>query len=491
MGGTATGAAGDDAGATGVALPEAQRRRAVAGWYLFDWAAQPFFTLVVTFLFGPYFASTLAADAVDGQALWGYAGAAAGLVVGIAAPVLGAFADHARRRKGWILGFSVLLVGGSLFLGFALPDAENAVAIALAGYMIGTIGGELATVFTNAMIPDLARPGRVGHLSGNGAAFGYVGGLVSLFATLALLDADPETGLTRLGVEPLFGLVSAEASNAAVGPFCAVWYIVFVWPLFAFVPERAALEPGRAEEDGALRAGLADLRRTVAFVRRTPVLWRFLLASMIYRDGLTALAVFGGIYAAGQLGWTQTELGLLGIAIVLAAVVGSWIGGVADDRFGSAIVMRWFLVGLIATTVFVTSIGSDHILFVVPVAETGEGFLTSGADIAMLVAGVLIGLFFGPVHANSRTMLVRLSPSDQMTALFGLFALAGKVTSFLGPLFVAIATDAFDSQRAGAAVIPFFFLVGMLLLPNDPRSTRRGRNPSASSPAGDKSFNEL
>ncbi len=441
---------------------DATHRRAVAAWYLFDWAAQPFFTLVVTFLYGPYFASTLAANPVEGQALWGYAGAAAGFIVAVSGPLLGAFADRTQRRKGWILAFSAILVAGCLGLGLAVPGTGDAIAIALVAYVVATLGAELATVFTNAMMADLARPGRLGRLSGNGVAIGYFGGLLSLVLAIVLLRADEASGLTPLGVPPMFGLVPVEAASAAVGPLCAIWYLAFAWPLFVFVPERRPAQPSSRP----LADGLADLRETLSHVRRVPILWRFLLASMLYRDGLTALATFGGIYAVGILGWSQTELGLFGILIILASVLSASLGGHLDDRSGPDGVVRIALLGLVATTLLVVSISADRVLFVIPSEDLRDGGLfSSTADLAMLAAATLIGLFFGPVHAASRSMLVRIAPADHMTALFGLYALAGKVTSFAGPLLVALATDLIDSQRAGAAVIPVFFVAGIVLLP--------------------------
>ena len=197
-------------------------RRAVGSWLLFDWAAQPWFTLVTTFVFGPYFTTRLAADPVSGQALWGYAAAAAGLVIAACSPILGAIADTSGARKPWIAGFSVMIVAGSVGLWFAAPGVEAAIAIALVAFAVGTIGTEFATVFTNAMMPDLVEEHRLGRLSGTGWAVGYVGGLVSLLLMLGFFVGDPETGKTLLGTAPAFGLAPERyEGDRASGLFTA------------------------------------------------------------------------------------------------------------------------------------------------------------------------------------------------------------------------------------------------------------------------------
>ncbi len=181
-------------------------RRAVVAWVLFDPAAQPFFSLITTFVFAPYFAARVAANPVDGQAMWGYAAGTAGLIIAILSPVLGSIADATGPRKPWVAAFSVLLVVGSAALWFAEPGAEGAVPIALVFFAIGTIGAEFATVFTNAMMPELVDSSRLGRLSGIAWAAGYVGGLISLTVMLGFLAGSPDTGLTLFGLVPAFGL---------------------------------------------------------------------------------------------------------------------------------------------------------------------------------------------------------------------------------------------------------------------------------------------
>ena len=332
---------------------------------LFDWAAQPFFTLVTTFVFAPYFAARVAATPVEGQALWGYATAAAGLVIALLSPVLGAIADAGGRRKPWIAAFSVLLILGSAALWFSVPGAGAAIAIALVAFAIGTIGAEFATVFTNAMMPDMVDESRLGRLSGIGWATGYVGGLVSLVITLGLLAGDPASGKTLFGLTPLFGLDPATfEGDRASGPYSAIWYLIFVIPLFLFTPDI----PRRLGPKAALRVGLADLRQTFLSLRSHANAFRYLVANMIYTDGLVALTAFGGIYAAGTFGWSAIELGLFGILLTITGTIGALVGGRLDDRLGPKWVVQAALIIFIVASIGILSIDETHVgyFFAVP-----------------------------------------------------------------------------------------------------------------------------
>src|SRR5215213_7575787 len=243
-------------------------RRALVGWVLFDCACQPFFTLVTTFVFAPYFAAALARNPVEGQSLWGYATAAAGLTLAVLSPVLGSIADARGPKKPWIALCGAVLVIACATLWFAAPGAPHAIAVALLAFAVATVAAEVAAVFNNAMMPRLVPPQRLGRLSGAGWATGYAGGLVSLVLVLGFLAAVPETGKTYLGVTPLFGLdPAAREGDRFTGPFSGLWFLAFVWPLFLFTPDLP--RTGRAAGD-AVRHGLAQVRTTLADARRHP-----------------------------------------------------------------------------------------------------------------------------------------------------------------------------------------------------------------------------
>src|SRR5437763_1297705 len=179
---------------------------ALAPWFLFEWAVQPFFTLITTFVYAPYFAASIVGDPTRGQALWGFATAAAGLAIALVSPALGAIADAAGNRKPWIAGFSALLCIASTLLWFGRPAGASGVVPVLAALAFGAVGAQCALVFFNSMMPTLVPAERLGRLSGTAWGVAYVGGLISLALTLGLLAGSPVTGKTLLGFVPIFGL---------------------------------------------------------------------------------------------------------------------------------------------------------------------------------------------------------------------------------------------------------------------------------------------
>src|SRR5262245_14072906 len=299
-------------------------RSAVISWIFFDWAAQPYFTLITTFVFAPYFATHVAPDPASGQALWGFATAAAGMAIALLSPVLGAIADATGRRKPWIAAFGALLVIGSSLMWFGRPGDVSVIPPLLLAYAIATVGVEFATVFNNAMMPTLVPPDRIGRLSGTGWATGYVGGILSLILVLGFLAANPDTGRTLLGLTPLFGLDPvAHQGDRISGPLTGLWFLVFVLPMFLLTPDY----PARPRLRDALREGLAELKQTLRELPKHKPMAAFLLANMIYTDGLVSLFAFGGIYAAGTFGWNTIQIGTFGIILAIAGTFGGWLGG--------------------------------------------------------------------------------------------------------------------------------------------------------------------
>jgi UMF1 family MFS transporter len=437
-------------------------RSAVISWIFFDWAAQPYFTLITTFVFAPYFATHVAPDPVSGQALWGFATAAAGLMIALMSPVLGAIADASGRRKPWIAAFGALLVIGASLMWFGRPGDASVIPALLLAYGIATIGVEFATVFNNAMMPTLVPPDRIGRLSGTGWATGYVGGILSLILVLGFLAANPDTGRTLFGFTPLFGLDPVtHQGDRITGPLTGIWFIVFVLPMFLLTPDYPAKRPVRE----ALREGLTELRQTLAELLRQKSMVAFLLANMIYTDGLVSLFAFGGIYAAGTFGWNTIEIGTFGIILAIAGTFGAWLGGKLDDKLGPKRVIAGSMTILLCSIVAILLVNKDSILFVrVTPPVPGGALFSSFAERAYLVLGCLIGMAGGPLQAASRTLLIRLAPKDRIAQYFGLFALTGKVTSFVGPLLIGAITAITESQKAGMAVLVLFFVAGLALL---------------------------
>lgn len=443
-------------------LPAYPPKSAALGWMLFDWAAQPYFTLITTFVFAPYFASRVAESPAMGQSMWGFATAAAGLVIALLSPVLGAIADASGRRKPWIAGFGALLVIGASLMWIGKPGDPSIIVPLLIAYAIATVGVEFATVFNNAMMPTLVPPERIGRLSGTGWAIGYAGGIVSLVIVLGFMAANPVTGKTLFGLVPIFGLdPKTFEGDRITGPLTGLWFIIFVLPMFLLTPDIPARLPLRV----AVSHGLRELRATLAELLKSRSMTTFLIANMIYTDGLVSLFAFGGIYAVGTFGWNTIQIGTFGILLAISGAFGAWLGGKLDDRLGPKTVIAGSLLILLSSIAAILLINKDSIFFipVAPPVPNGPLF-AAPAEKVYLALGALIGLAAGPLQAASRTMLIRLAPRERITQYFGLFALTGKVTSFLGPLLIGAITAATMSQKAGMAVLVPFFLAGLALL---------------------------
>jgi UMF1 family MFS transporter len=436
--------------------------RARISWMLFDWAVQPYYTLILTFLFAPYFANTVVGDGPRGQTLWGYGAAVAGILVAAGSPFLGAVADGRGQRKPWIALFSLALAAAMATLWIATPLAPmSTIILVLLAFVCATTFAEYTAVFTNAIMPGLAPQNELGRLSGAGWACGYFGGLVSLVLIAGLVVAIPETGKTLLGLDPIFALdADARESDRLVGPLSAVWYLIFMIPFFLFVPDIRQPRP----HDG--RPATAELWDTIRSLPSHPSLLLFLIARMIFTDGLTAIFTFGGIYGAAVFGWSALELGIFGIALTLIGAAGALIGGVLDDRFSAKAVIISALLILLVGAFGILSVDPTHVFYVVEVAPKAAGsapFSSIGEQVFLAFA-MVVGLVSAPVQASSRSLLARLAPPEKITQFFGLFAFSGKVTAFLAPFLVATVTAATGSQRLGMSAIALFLITGVVLM---------------------------
>jgi UMF1 family MFS transporter len=305
-------------------------------------------------------------------------------------------------------------------------------------------------------------PDKIGRLSGTGWAIGYVGGILSLVLVLGLLAADPATGRTLFGFAPLFGLDPAShQGDRMTGPLTGLWFVIFALPMFLLTPDYPAKRP----IGDALREGLTELKQTLRELPAQRSMAAFLLANMVYTDGLVSLFAFGGIYAAGTFGWDTIQIGTFGIVLAIAGTFGAWLGGKLDDKLGPRRVIAGSLFILLFSIAAILLVDKDSILFIrVPPPVHGGGLFASAAERAYLVLGCLIGAAGGPLQAASRTLLIHLAPKDRIAQYFGLFALTGKVTSFAGPLSIGIVTAVTESQKAGMAALVLFFLAGLALL---------------------------
>jgi len=407
--------------------------RAIVAWTFYDWANSAFPTLVITFVYATYFTQAIAPDPVSGTSGWAWTMGTTGIAIALLSPVLGAAADRKARRLPYLMATTGVAVAATALLTFVAPKAAHATVLALLLVGIANVAFEVGMVFYNAFLPTLAPPGRVGFISGAGWGLGYMGGLLCLLLALAVLvRPDPLLGI------PIAGGFNYRATNLLV----AAWYLVFSLPMFLFVREPPAAAPDRERGGGWLDTA-RGLGRTFGEILRYPQIPRFLIARLVYNDGLVTVFAFGGIYAAGTFGMSLSEVIEFGIVINVAAGLGAWLFGLLDDRVGPKLTVQVTLVAL-------------ALLTALAVAAPSKAWLW--------VAAIGIGIFVGPNQSASRSLMARLVPLGKQSEFFGFFAVSGKVTAFIGPFLLGGVTAWADSQRAGVATVIAFFVIGSGLL---------------------------
>ena len=394
---------------------------AIISWCLFDWGISAFPVLITTFIFAAYFTEKVAVNKITGTTQWGEINGMAGLLVALLSPVLGAIADREGRRKPWLLALAVFIFIAAMALWWVKPEVSY-IHWALIWVAVGTAALEISNVFYNAMLSELAPPDFLGRVSGWGWGAGYAGGLLALIIALFLFT-------------------TTDVPVRICGPLVAVWVLIFTWPLFFFTPDRPSTGLGISR---AITAGLSSLKQTLKLLGQDyKNILLFLIARMFYIDGLITVFAFGGIYAAGVFHMNLNQVIEFGIAMNAAAGLGAAAFGWLDDARGPKLTI------LIALLLMIVC---------------GTGILLITNKVWFWVLGMGLSLGVGPVQAASRSLLIRLSPPELITELFGFYNFSGKATSFLGPWLLALATHWFSSQRAGMASAFLFMILGGILL---------------------------
>ena len=406
-------------------------RTTIAAWCTYDWANSAFTTLVVTFIYSTYFVQAFADDPDTGTAFWSRGIVVSSILIAVLSPVLGAAADRGGARRKFLIISTLVCVAATAVLAFITPDQSNAVLKALTVFVIANVAFEVGMVFYNAFLPAIASPARIGRVSGYGWGLGYAGGLVCLVVALLVFVGLP-------GSDPLLALSTEDAFNVrATNLLVAGWFLVFSFPIFLWVRDSAtgtnAVSIGQA---------FADLKVTAQKIREYRQIVRFLLARLVYNDGLVTVFAFAGIYASGTFDFTQSDIIVFGIVINVAAGLGAWVFGIMDDRRGGKSTIMVSLVGLSVATL-------------IAVLAPGRAWLWVG--------GIGIGIFAGPNQSASRSLMGRFVPERHQSEFFGFYAFSGKATAFLGPLLLGILTDAYG-LRVGVSVVILFFIAGGVLL---------------------------
>ena len=420
-------------------------------WALFDWANQPFFTVVTTFIFAPYFANVMVGDPVKGQAAWAFTQSTAGILIALMSPFLGAMADAGGRRKPYIFFFQLLLFVGCAALWWAYPNRPELAGPISWAVVLATVGAEMSIVFNNAQLPNIVRPERMGWLSGFGWGMGYVGGLIALGIVLGrAVRARPRPEPhARAADRARLGACGWRSSSYRCSCSRLTW------------PETGACRCSQCAKQGG-----RSLVTTVRKLRHYRNAFTYLIAFMLYNDGLAAIIAFGGVYASATFGWPTLTLGIFGIILTVFAIPGAFLGGKLDDLMGSKRTVQLAIAGVIIATIGIVGVTADRVLFVVPADPLSptRGLFGSAQEKVFMAFALLLGFCMGPMQAASRTLIGRLAPEGMTGEFYGLFALSGRATAWMAPMAIGIITVATQSNRLGIACVLFFLVLGFCLL---------------------------
>lgn len=407
----------------------------VFSWALWDWGMQPFATVVTTFVFSVYLTSSVFGDENYTSTMLGWAMALAGAFIALLAPVLGQGADRSGRRMSWLAVQTVLMAVLTGSLWFVRPSPEYFVlGLVLLG--VGNVIAEVANVNYYASIENVATPRSVGRVSGIGWGLGYLGGITILLVIVAVRGSDFEADDVRASML-----------------ICAAWAVFCIPLFFALRDDRAKRAEHRAqraaEGSRSWLGGVVDAYRQLfssikRLYRETPNTIWFLLASALFRDGLSGVFAFGAVLAKDTFGFTPGEIIMFGIAANVTAGVATIVFGFLDDKVGARRVMVFSLVCLVALGLAV--------------------FLLHDRGSAVFwVLGLLLCLFVGPTQAASRSFLVRATPKGMAGEIFGLYATTGRAVSFLS----AVAWSGFillGAWLTGQDETQYFGILGIVVV---------------------------
>jgi UMF1 family MFS transporter len=394
---------------------------------LYDFANSAFTTIIITFIFSTYFAKQIAPNPVLGQSYWGWAIGITGLLVALIGPLIGSFADKKNCTEFFIKLFTIICIILTSFLWFSKPSEKyllyTLIIVALANFFY-----ELSLIFYNSILIRISNYNNLGKSSGFSFALGYIGGILILIICIKIfIDND---------VLP-FGLSKENSENIrATSIVVALWYLFFSIPFLFSLKKKIKNKIEKSSNN-------IKKIKNLFWDKGLNNLGKFLLARMLYADGLNAIIIMGGIFAVGVFNLEIKDLLVLSVLMNITAFIGAIIGGYANDKFSSKSVIIFSLLGLIFS--------SAIILFI-------------KTKIFFLIFASINGLFIGPIQSASRVFITKSIDKNNQASGFGLFALSGKLTSFIGPLLVSTLTYISNSQRIGFSAAIILLVIGLLVL---------------------------
>ena len=418
-------------------------KREIRGWMMYDWANSAFSTTVVTALLGPYILAlaessstplTIAGMQIQPAAIFPFSASLSVILQVVLLPILGTIADYTNLKKKMLLTFAYIGAIATMLLIFMQGDmavlgTNGAVLAGSLLFIIANLSFGAAAVFYNAYLPDIASPDQRDKVSSQGWALGYLGGGLLLLLNLGLLMMMEDTGL------------AVRISLASAG----VWWLAFTY----FFPQKRLIQrdPARQlpEGVGLFKHGIKQIWHTLGEMwHKYPNTLRYLIAYLIYNDGIQTVIVVSTAFAADELGVETQSLLLLVLMIQFVAFGGALAFGWLAGRVGAK---RAIMVSLV--------IWSGVVIF-------AFAFLYN--EFQLFILGAVLGLVLGGSQALSRSLFSQMIPADQESEYFGFYEISERGTSWIGTMAFALAVQATGSQRIAIALLIVFFIVGLILL---------------------------
>jgi len=408
-------------------------KRTIFTWSLYDFANQPYPTIIITFIYSNFFTKTLAADYPNGDVMWLFAISICAIIIALLSPLMGAIADRSGYRKTYLILSTWICVISTIFLYFPLPGQ---IFFALTLVIISNAAFEMGQVFCNSYLPDIAPREKIGRISGYGWSLGYFGGLVALAICYAVFYA-PSTPTNPL-TGNLLNTNSFEQVRA-MPVFIAIWFALFSLPTFMYVKDRKIDKTKKV----SIKKSYYELVKTFKEIKKYKNIARFLIARMLYNDAILTIFGFGGIYAGEKYGWGAGMMLLFGIILNIGAGTGAFLFGFLDDKIGAK------------RTIQISNYAIFIAVIMAILAPTVKWFW---------LAGIIMGIASGPNQSASRSLMGRIIPKGKTNEFYGFYAFSGKATSFAGFLLLGVVKLATGSQEIGMLAVSMLLIGGIFLL---------------------------
>lgn len=414
------------------------RNREHLAWYLYDFGNSAYAAVILLAVYSAYFKGTVVGGA-EGSRYWGISVGIAMLVVAIIAPFLGAIADFSASKKRFLLIFSIITWVFTALLFFV---QKGDIYLGMIFFIIAEVGYRSGQVFYNSLLPEIAEPEDMGRVSGNGWAIGSFGGILCLLILLPLIMLIEGTLIVRLSLV-----------------FTAVYFAVSAIPAFRWIEERATPKQ-LPEGETYLSMAVSRLIETVKTLGNYRDFLRFIISFLIYNDGILMALNFASIIGAVLFGMDQTQLIIFMIIVQITSVVGAFVAGLVGKKIGFK---RTLVYSIIMMTL---------VIFGMLFAKTLNQFYFIGA---------LAGFALTGVQSISRTLVGYFAPEGHSAEFYGIFAVTGRTSSFIGPTvygflayeaarwfannrgFELLAAE-IKGQQVAIGSIAVFLLVGLAIL---------------------------